>query len=242
MLNKIRIVLVNPSHPGNIGAAARAMKTMGLSQLYLVNPVHFPDQRATTRSAGAEDILENCRITTDLSDAIGDCHFVVATSARERHLPWPTFDPPTLASQALAATSKGNVAIVFGRERNGLLNDELVLAHAHLIIPTNPDYASLNLAAAVQVVCYTLKMASLNTIPTLPDSATDTLANSAELEGFYGHLQQVLLAIDFLKPKQPTLLMYRLRRLFQRATLSQTEINILRGLLTAVQKNLPRQD
>ena len=161
MLEKIRIVLVNPSHPGNIGATARAMKTMGLSKLYLVHPKDFPHTTAAVLAAGAEDVLDQCQVTSTLMEALTGCHFVMATSARERRLPWPSFDPRAAAEQALEATASGDVAILFGSERVGLLNSELQMAHAHIIIPANPDYTSLNLAAAVQVVCYELRMAFL---------------------------------------------------------------------------------
>lgn len=235
---EIRIVLVNTSHPGNIGAAARAMKTMGLSRLVLVNPKEFPSTKATVLAAGADDILETCQVTSSLTEALTGCHFVIATSARERRLPWPSFNPRLAAEQALDASRQGDVAILFGSERVGLLNDELQMAHAHLIIPANPAYSSLNLAAAVQVVCYELQMAMLGQQQSPIDSATEEPpATVDQVEDFYEHLQHVLGDIEFLKAKQPRKLMRRLRRLFQRAKMSVVEVNILRGILTAVERS-----
>lgn len=240
MLEKIRIVLVNTSHPGNIGATARAMKTMGLSRLVLVNPKTFPHEQATALAAGAEDILETCQITHSLLEALTGAQFVIATSARERRLPWPAWDPHTASEIALKSTLTHEVAIVFGSERTGLLNEELQMAHGHLIIPANPDYASLNLAAAVQVICYELRMAFLNH-PTPTQTQLKTQENPAtieEMESFYQHLEKVLFDIQFLNAKHPKKLMRRLRRLFQRVQMTQMEANILQGVLTAVEKIL----
>lgn len=238
MLKSIRIVLMNPSHPGNIGATARAMKTMGLSQLVLVKPKLFPDAQATALAAGAEDILAQAQVTDTLIEALSGCHFVIATSARERRLPWPELNPREAAQIALKESRGGNVAMLFGSERVGLLNEELQLAHAHLMIPTDSVYASLNLAAAVQVVCYELRMAFLETeLNKSQDSAVassieSTPATIQEVESFYQHMEKTLLDIQFLNEKHPVKLMRRLRRLFQRARLTQMEVNILRGVLT----------
>lgn len=238
MLEKVRIVLVNPSHPGNIGATARAMKTMGLSKLVLVNPKEFPHTMAAVLAAGADDVLDQCQVTSTLVEALMGCHFVVAASARERRLPWPSFAPRAAAEQILRATAAGDVAVLFGSERVGLQNRELQMAHAHLIIPANPDYASLNLAAAVQVVCYEMRVAFLNQHePQTLDISPDMLpAKVEDVEAFYHHLQDVLWDIQFLKPQHPRKLMGRLRRLFQRAKMTQEEVSIIRGILTAVQK------
>jgi len=240
MLEKIRIVLVNPSHPGNIGATARAMKTMGLSRLFLVKPKEFPHTTAAVLAAGADDVLDRCQVTSTLKEALAGCHFVIATSARERRLPWPSCTPHIAAKQALQAAAMGEVAILFGSERVGLLNSELQMAHVHLIIPANPDYSSLNLAAAVQLVCYELRMAFLNQVEELTDNTLleEPPAKIEEVEAFYQHLQKMLWDIQFLKEQRPRKLMNRLRRLFQRAKLSQVEVNILRGILTAIEKVL----
>ena len=241
MLEKIRIVLVNTSHPGNIGATARAMKTMGLSQLFLVNPKNFPNEQATALAAGAEDVLEQCQVKSSLIEALTGCHFVIATSARERRLPWPAWDTRTASQIAVNATLTNEVAIVFGSERTGLLNNELQMAHGHLIIPANPDYTSLNLAAAVQVICYELRMTYLNHSVSLETKILECEndeppATVEEVEFFYQHLEKVLLKIQFLHPNRPVKLMRRLRRLFQRANMRQMEVNVLHGILTAVEK------
>jgi tRNA (cytidine32/uridine32-2'-O)-methyltransferase len=239
-LEKIRIVLVNTSHPGNIGAAARAMKTMGLSQLFLVNPKNFPNEQATALAAGAEDLLEKCHVKSSLLEALSGCHFVIATSARERRLPWPAWNPRAASQLAVNATLTKEVAIVFGSERTGLLNEELQMSHGHLIIPANPDYTSLNLAAAVQVVCYELRMAFLSSPLSSAEihgmEEDESPATVEEIECFYQHLEKVLMEIQFLHKAHPVKLMSRLRRLFQRAQMSQVELNVLHGILTAVEK------
>ena len=235
-LDNFRIVLVEPQHPGNIGAAARAMKAMGLSDLVLVAPQNFPHADATARAAGADDVLQATRCVASLHEAVADCQLVIGASARLRRLAWENLNPKSAASQA--SSLNGKTAFVFGRERSGLRNDELDLCQRHLLIPANPDYASLNLAAAVQVVCYELRMAVLE-----QEGSPDTSANVGEptqaarvedIEGFYQHLNEVLIAGGFLDPEQPKLLMRRFRRLFNRAQLETTEVNILRGVLTAL--------
>lgn len=228
-LNNIRIVLVAPQHPGNIGAAARAMKVMGLSRLVLVAPELFPHADATARAAGADDLLAAATVHESLADAVADCQLVVGTSARERSLPWPLVDPRQAARRVMAVDAP--TALVFGRERSGLSNDELDLCHAHLRIPCNADFASLNLAAAVQVACYELRMA---TGETALQSYAEPLATSAELEGLYAHLRVVSEASGFLDPEQPGVLMRRLRRLIARAEPLASEVRILRGLLKAL--------
>lgn len=239
----VRIVLVNPSHPGNIGAVARAMKTMGLTNLYLVQPRQFPDPKATELAVHATDILEQAVITPTLAAAVEDCHLVLGTSARERTLNWSTLTARVAAQQAVQEAIQGrNVAIVFGRERTGLTNDELQLCHFQVAIPANPAYSSLNLAAAVQVIAYEIRMASLNALELISgaeQAAVDDLATVTELEGFYEHLTQVLIASEFIDKRQPKQAIGRLRRLFNRSRLDKTEINILRGVLTALQKFLP---
>lgn len=233
-LNKIRIVLVAPTHPGNIGAVARAMKTMGLTQLYLVSPKCFPDPQATDRAAHATDILDNAIVVDDLVTALNDCHLVFGTSARDRTLPWPEAALRIAATQAIQQTQHDHqVAFVFGREHAGLTNEELELCHGQIHIPANPEYSSLNLAAAVQVVCYEIRMAYLTDMPK-ESVINDELITVEQLEGFYSHLEQVLSQLDFFSDKGSSHVMTRLRRLFSRTKIENKELNILRGMLTAV--------
>ncbi len=238
ILDSFRIVLVEPQHPGNIGAAARAMKAMGLSNLVLVAPRSFPHADATARAAGADDVLQRAQSVNSLAQAVADCQLVIGASARPRRLNWQNMNPRAAAEEASAVAYKmnGQTALVFGRERSGLTNGELDICHRHLMIPANPDYASLNLAAAVQVVCYELRMAALGTKAGAETymGEGDTLARTEDIEGFYTHLKDVLVAGEFLDPEQPKLLMRRLRRLFNRTQLESTEVNILRGILTAL--------
>lgn len=243
MLENIHIILVNPSHSGNIGAAARAMKTMGFSKMCLVGPRKFPDQDALTRASGADDILQNARVVDSLEEALAPCHSAYACSARSRHLPWPLMPPRDAALQIQQFHQQhddnNQVAMVFGRERSGLNNEELSLCHYHIQIPTVADFSSLNLSQAIQVLCYELRMTYLSTAaPGFNPQANDDepLANGEEVEGFYQHLESTLTEIEFLNPKQPRMLMQRLRRLFNRAHLHHTEIHILRGILSAVKR------
>lgn len=233
MLSNIRIVLVNTSHPGNIGAAARAMKTMGLESLYLVQPKQFPHVKADEMASGALDVLGQAIVVDDLGDAIGDCGLVVGTSARSRAIPWPLLTPRELAEKAASEAHQTKIAIVFGREQSGLTNTELQRCHYHVQIPSNPDYSSLNIAAAVQVIAYELRVASVNVEPLVWDYE---YASEAELHGFYEHLERVLIQVQFLNPEVPRQLMPRLHRLFNRARPDVMEINILRGILGAVEK------
>jgi len=233
----IRIVLCQTSHSGNIGASARAMKNMGLEHLVLVGPQDFPSAHATARASGADDLLANATIVSTLEEAIAPCHLVLGTSARTRTLPQPLINARKAAALTQEATQQQQeVAIVFGHERNGLSNHELSLCHQHIQIPCNPDFSSLNLAAAVQVITYELRMASLDQTPTSQELAYDDLASHQDLEGFYTHLQQTLEAIEFLDPKFPKKIMPKIRRLFSRAHVEVTELNILRGILTAINR------
>lgn len=236
MLDHIRIVLVNTSHPGNIGSAARAMKTMGLAELYLVSPEKFPHAKANEMAAGADDVLANAVVVDTLDEAIADCTLVVGTSARTRTIPWPLLMPRQMAEKISCEPANSETAILFGREQSGLTNDELQRCHLHMQIPANPEYSSLNIAAAVQVVAYELRVASL-TQDVLPDDWDYRLATADEMEKFYLHLQEVLIHIDFLKMNAPRKLMTRLRRLFYRARPDVMEMNILRGMLSAVQES-----
>ncbi len=234
MQENIRIVLVNTSHPGNIGAAARAMKNMGLSKLVLVEPASFPHADATARASGADDILQQARVCGSLAAAVDGCTLVFGASARLRSLPWPIVEPREMAQQLMTESSQSPVAIVFGREHSGLTNAELEACNALVHIPCNEAFSSLNIAAAVQVLCYEVNLAAgAGTVQADDDS---DIATSDELERFHQHLEQSLVDIDFLDPTKPRLLMRRLKRLYNRARLEQTEVNILRGILTATQK------
>lgn len=238
MLEKMRIVLVETTHPGNIGATARAMKNMGLTRLYLVKPERYPNHDATARAAGADDVLAEAVICDTLDDALTGCNVVFGASARIRHIPWPQLDPRQAAARALTAVATGEVAVVFGRERAGLTNLELDRCNYLVSIPAHPDFASLNVAAAVQVIAYELRMAGQ--YASSSSALTEPLASAEERERFYQHLEQVLLVLEFLDPNNPKHLMRRLRRLFNRVELDCNEINILRGILTAVESHTVR--
>lgn len=245
MLENIRVVLVNTSHPGNIGGAARAMKNMGLSRLVLVDPQQFPHHEADARASGAGDILESAQVVATLEDALVGCSLVLGTSARDRRIPWPLLDPRECGTKSIEEAGQGlEVALVFGREYAGLTNEELQRCHYHVHIPSNPDFSSLNLAAAVQVLAYEVRMAWLAAEgqpskvekEELNAPGNDTLSTSDEMERFYGQLEQTLEGIGFLDPSNPRHLMARLRRLYGRSAVSRSEMNILRGILTETQK------
>ncbi|MDE2070703.1 MAG: RNA methyltransferase [Gammaproteobacteria bacterium] len=232
MPRHIRIVLVEPSHPGNIGAAARAMRTMCLDTLVLVRPARFPDAEANARASGALDVLRRARAVTTLDEALQGCALVAGTSARRRDLGPPAITPRACAARLCDAPPDVDVALLFGRERTGLTNEELERCHLLVHIPANPEYSSLNLAAAVQILAYELLLAR-GTAPVATDG--DALpANVEEMEGLYAHLESAAITSGFLDPQQPKHLMRRLRRLFNRAQPDPREINILRGLLTAL--------
>ena len=233
-LSNIRIVLVEPSHPGNIGGAARAMKTMGLSQLVLVKPARFPDPQAQWRAAGAQDVLDAVTVCESVNDAIADCHWVVGTSTRSRRIPWPLLLAQDVAADLLAKPFDSRIAILFGTETSGLANEELQKCHCHLQIPANPDYPSLNLAMAVQVVCYEIykQSAQVEASPQW-DRAP---ASVAETEALIEHFEQALIATDFLDANNPGQTMTRLRRLLTRITPDETEVQMLRGILKTLQR------
>lgn len=237
-LENIRIVLVNTSHPGNIGGVARAMKNMGLNHLCLVAPRQYPDEQATWRAASAGDVLESATIVDSVEEAVADCQFVVGTSARERRIPWPLQDPRACAERMAKASEEEQVAVLFGREDRGLTNEELKLCNLHLNIPTSQDYSSLNLAMAVQIVCYELRMLySQAELPSAEDDQWDAPFSTVEnMERYYEHLEQTLVDIEFLDPAAPRQLMARMRRLYGRVRLDEMELNILRGVLTETQK------
>jgi tRNA (cytidine32/uridine32-2'-O)-methyltransferase len=230
----ICIVLVDPKHPGNIGATARAMKNMGLIDLRLVRPEQFPSIEAASRASGAEDVLNAARVFGEFTDAIADCGMVVGTSARPRYLHWDVLEPRACAAKVVAAARTDSVAVVFGAERMGLTNVELAHCQVLMTIPTNPDYSSLNLAMAVQVVAYEIWLA-MRAAPPAEAAREVPLATSEEMERLYSHIEQVLDEIDFRDRTGGGHLMSRIRRLFNRAELDQNEMNILRGILTAVQ-------
>ncbi len=253
-LNNIRVVLVEPSHPGNIGAVARAMKTMGLYDLVLVNPRKFPHVEAVARSAGAEDVLQKAVVAEDLKSVLADCSLVLGTSVRARQVSWPISNPKQAAKKImthLAQEGENKVAILFGRENSGLSNDELDLCQRQISIASNEEYSSLNLAAAVQIISYELRMHFLQ----LDDSQKDAVqkeprttlekrqqsATKEQLDGHFEHLEETLRMLSFIRTGPSTMLMRKLTRLYNKAELTIEEIQILRGILTAVQDHLPEQ-
>ncbi len=235
-LARVRVVLINTTHPGNIGAAARAMKVMGLSSLHLVTPKIFPNAEATAMASGADDLLQTARVHDSLESALTGCSLVLGTSARLRSLPMPMLDARRASEQALQEVDSHHVAILFGRERYGLINEEMQRCQYLVNIPSNPAYSSLNLAQAVQIIAYELRVAAMGgagvSVPPLDWEPVD----DSQMEGLFEHLEQTLLDIRFLNPRQPRKLMMRLRRLFNRARPDQNEINILRGILKASQE------
>jgi len=248
MKSSLRIVLVGTQHPGNIGSAARAMKTMGLHELHLVKPHKFPHPEASALAAGAVDVLDQAVLHGSLADAVADCHFVVGTSSRRREVPLPEFMPAMAAQRLLQAGQTGKVALVFGCERTGLENEDLQRCHATVCIPANPDYASLNLAAAVQVLAYEHRMATLtgqSDAKGLPEETAAVLVEADEapathedMERFFGHLSQLMEQVDFHKGRAPEMVTSRLRRLYLRANMDVREIKILRGLFSDTQRML----
>jgi tRNA (cytidine32/uridine32-2'-O)-methyltransferase len=241
-LANVRVVMVNTTLPGNIGSAARAMKTMGLSDLVLVDPKKPINDEAVARSSGATDILDAAKVVSTLDEAIEDCGLVIGTSARSRSIPWPLLNPRECAERTILTSNRQKVAILFGREDRGLTNDELAKCQAHVHIPTNPDYSSLNIASAIQVICYELRMAIESKVH--PESQfwgvdwDKELASAQELEGFMSHLESVMVKTGFLDPDNPRYVMTRLRRLFNRSLPDKVEINVLRGILSAITKKM----
>ena len=231
----IRIVLVGTTHPGNIGAVARAMKNMGLYDLALVEPRYFPHDEATARASGADDVLANASVHDMLAEAIADCVYVAGASARSRAINWPCLDAKDAAERIIVEGAKGTVAAVFGPENTGLSNEDLDLCDTLLTIPTNPEFSSLNLAMAVQVITYEIRAAQSEKQPEYESDVPP--ATSAEMEHFYEHLERVLTDVEFLDPDNPRHLMRRLRRLFIRAQADKNEVNILRGILAAIERD-----
>ncbi len=267
-LGQIRIVLVEPTHPGNIGSVARAMKTMGLSRLVLVNPKKFPHSEASKLAAGAESVLLNAEVVQTTSEAIGDCTMVLGTSVRDREVSWPTFSPRKTAANVDQHLSHAGhqVAILFGRESSGLTNAELDLCQSQIRISANEEYSSLNLASAVQIIAYELRMkllgcdeghrvsgddfepedhqvanASLSSKVSISSKASkerEVIATNVQQSGHMEHLQKTLEALDFIRAKPPTVLMRKLTRLYGKANLTVEEIQILRGILSAVESKI----
>ena len=240
-LDNIRVVLVHTTHSGNIGGVARAMKNMGLRDLTLVKPLEYPAPEAEWRAASAIDVLEQASVVETVAEAVADAQFIVGTSARERRIPWPVQDARQCASRVVDNAHAGEqVAILFGREDRGLLNEELELCNLHCHIPTHEDYPSLNLAMAVQLVAYEIRMKALgDTLPVEEDAHWDTpFATAKDMQHFYTHLEETLIEIGFLDPGAPRQLMRRLKRLYNRVRLDEMELNILRGTLAETQKSL----
>ncbi len=232
IFQNLRVVLVEPTHPGNIGAVARAMKTMGVRHLVLVNPRSFPHSEAWALAVGADDILEQAQVVSTLAEALAPCAWVVGTSARTRSIPWPLSTPRQAMPSLLSCAATGPVALVFGRESSGLTNEELARCQHHVCIPTDAAYASLNLAQAVQIMVYECFQATEAGIARVQEE--EPLAPQSALEDFYAVLEQKLIQARFLRPENPRYLMPRLRRVFSKAALTQQELNMLRGALEAL--------
>jgi len=258
LISNVRVVLVNTTHPGNIGATARAMKTMGLSELVLVEPLLFPHEEADARATSAIDVLRNARVVPTLREAIADCGLVLGTSAQSRHMPWPMLSPREIGPVVHEMRATQPVALVFGRERDGLSNEELQLCHYHVQIPTHASCRCLNIAQAVQGLCYEVMMSgavdcfvgstllamtkspytprNLET-PYTPRNLETPLATPADMDRFYEHLERALIHTGFLDPEHPKMLIPRLKRLFTKARPDQNEMNILRGILTSMERD-----
>lgn len=249
-LSHVRIVMVNTTLPANIGSALRAMKTMGLAKLVLVAPKTYPHPDIDALAAGAADLIEQIEIAETLEDAIKDCHIVFGTSARSRTIPWPLLDARPAAELSLKAVTQQQqeVAVIFGREDRGLTNEELALANYHVTIPVNSDYGVLNVAQAIQVICYEMRMAAMNCIEQPADPKAqmqvaegidmqwdEPLVTHEQMEQFYPHIEKMLAEIEFMDPKNPRLLPLRLRRLFGRIQLDRMEYHLLRGIFSRVQ-------
>lgn len=239
--DNIRIVMINTTHPGNIGAAARALKNMGLSKLVLVDPKEYPTAKATWRASNAVDVLDQVEVYDNLDDAIANCGLVIGTSARERRIPWPLITPRECGDRVWAEAGAHETAIIFGREDRGLTNEELQKCHYHVHIPANPEYSSLNIAAAIQVICYEIRMSALAPDDGEPLRFTDWDVGPAKhdaLEHYYAHLEDTLAKLQFLDPDNPRQTVTRLRRLFNRIRMDEMELSILRGMLTSIQNHL----
>ncbi|WMN58334.1 tRNA (cytosine(32)/uridine(32)-2'-O)-methyltransferase TrmJ [Pseudoalteromonas xiamenensis] len=237
-LSDIRIVLVNTSHSGNIGSVARAMKTMGLSKLYLVDPACEVDSHASALAAGATDVLGASQTVASLQEAIADCSLVIGTSARSRTLSWPMVEPRECADKLVAEAVNGPVALVFGRENSGLTNEELQLCNYHVCIPANPEYSSLNLAMAVMTLSYEIRMSHLATQDKVIEEDDVRYPTQQQMDLFFEHLEKTLNETGFIIKQHPGIVMTRLRRLFTRARPEDQELNILRGILTSIDRSI----
>lgn len=256
MLDNVRIVLVNTSDCRNIGSAARAMKTMGLKNLILVDPIELPNGQAQALAAGATDVLANAKVVSTMKEAIQDCGLVVGTSARSRTLPWPMLEPRSCGHKMVEEGNQYPVALVFGRESSGLTNDELQLCHYHVAIPANPEYSSLNLAMAVQTLSYEIRMNFLEIQQQQFANNKDTNKSNdlldedgeskyqlvEETERFYDHFEQAMQKTGFIQPKHPGLIMTKVRRLFNRARPDGKELKMLRGILASIDKSIAKQN
>ncbi|MFT4608284.1 MAG: tRNA (cytidine32/uridine32-2'-O)-methyltransferase [Urechidicola sp.] len=235
-LENISIVMVGTTHPGNVGAAARAMRNMCINQLVMVSPKCPVGEVAFARASGAHSILDQRRTVDTMEEAIQDCELVIASTARSRSLSWPELSPSEMAKKTWSLDDKSKVAIVFGREHSGLTNEELQLCNYMVSIPSNPDFSSLNVASAIQVMCYEIYKTLDEGKVVESVGSSEPTATSFDLEGYFQHLEQVLLKTGYLKADNPRQLLQRLRRLYQRAELSKNEVNILRGILSSIEK------
>lgn len=243
-LDNIRIVMVNTSHPGNIGAAARVMKNMGLQHLYLVQPKKFPHSEAQAMASGADNILENAQVVDSLQQALVGCHLVMGTTARLRKISQQIMEPREAVEKVAKVSDLQQIAMVFGRERTGLTNEESALCQILINIPTVAEHASLNVASAIQVLAYELFIAHRNRENVAEENvkaSKELPASHEELENYFAHLEATMLATGFLNPKQSPQLMPKLRRLYLRCELEKNEINILRGILSSCKKHYAQQ-
>lgn len=238
LLNSVKVVLVGTTHPGNIGATARAMKNMGILDLALVEPKEFPSDVATFRSKAAKDILEKASVHTSLEEAISECELVVGTSARGRTVPWPVLNPREAAEEMHKSSLNGKVAIVFGREDRGLTNEELGLCNFHVHIPSDPEYSSLNLSQAVQILAYEIRLSYLQDRHVNKEYWDVELANNEQTERLINHMDELMQEVDFYDVENPRKLLVRVRRFFKRSKIDVMEANIFRGLFASIQKKL----
>ena len=238
LLNSVKVVLVGTTHPGNIGATARAMKNMGILDLALVEPKEFPSDIATFRSKAAKDILEKASVHTSLEEAISECELVVGTSARGRTVPWPVLNPREAAEEMHKSSLNGKVAIVFGREDRGLTNEELGLCNFHVHIPSDPEYSSLNLSQAVQILAYEIRLSYLQDRHVNKEYWDVELANNEQTERLINHMDELMQEVDFYDVENPRKLLVRVRRFFKRSKIDVMEANIFRGLFATIQKKL----
>lgn len=239
----IKFILVETTHPGNIGAAARAMKNMGIKQLGLVSPKKFPNEKAFYRAKAATDVLENAEVYKTLKDAISDSHFVVGTSARNRKVPWPIVTPKEAAEKILSLSQQpeSKIAVIFGREDRGLTNAELGLCNLHVHIPSSEEYTSLNLSQAIQILAYEIRLKALSVEGMLEEQEWDVpLAENAEVERLIEHFEELMQEIEFYKVDNPRQLLTRVRRFFKRSKLDHLEANIFRGVFASIQKKLKK--